>query len=404
MAGRQQVERPAMPKCASAPEDRTQKPQEVFSRVRCLGVIPGTHRVDIVARPEPGLPADHEVLIEMVECGVCGTDRHIIDGDWARPEPGQQALVLGHEPLGRVLQVGAAVGHLAAGDYVTATNQRSCGACAPCAVGEPDLCLTAAGSGRGVGGMDGFLRPRLLDDAAYCVRVPAELRHIAVLTEPLAVSEKVIAQLRQIQRRLPRSRWTEQADSPEWAQGLRCVVGGAGPIGTLAAFALRCHGAEVHVLDRAPLGGFKARTLQQIGAHYHCTAGLDLRRLGETLGPIDVTMECAGSAELFVALWRALGRNGAMALVGGAGGPHDHLHPGDLLGQALGRNQVLVGTVASNPRHFQMALDDLEVCRRRFPQAITALVTGRHDFDHADGAFAPVDAADIKRVITLEGV
>lgn|GEM_PF-381103 len=371
--------------------------------MRCLGVIPGTRRVDVITRTEPGLPGEHEVLIEMVECGVCGTDRHIIEGGWGRPEPGRQALVLGHEPLGRVLKVGAAVRHLAEGDYVSGTNQRSCGTCTTCATGEPDLCLTAAGSGRGISGMDGFLRPRLLDDAEFCVRVPAEVHRIAVLTEPLAVGEKCIEQVRQIQRRLPRSRWTDQADAPEWAEGLRFLIGGAGPVGTLVAFALRCHGAEVHVLDRAAAGGIKARILEGIGARYHCTAGVDPSGLAKALGHIDCAVEASGSAEVFVALWRALGRNGAMALIGGAGGAHAAMHPGELLGQALGRNQALVGLVASNPRHFRMALGDLDICRRRFPEAIAAVVTARHDFDHGDRAFAAVGADDVKRVITLDG-
>ena len=371
--------------------------------MRCLGLVPGTHRLDVITRPEPGLPGPGEVLMEMVECGVCGTDRHILASDWARPAPGEQALVLGHEPLGRVLQVGPGVRHLAPGDYVSATNQRSCGGCAACLSGEVDLCLRAAGTGRGINGMDGFLRPRLLDDAGFCVRVPAEVADLAVLTEPLAVGQKFIEQVRQIQRRLPRTRWTEQADREDWAEGLRFVIGGAGPIGALTAMALRCHGAEVHVLDRAPAQGPKARLIQALGATYHCTDGGDLERIAAALGHIDCTVEAAGSAQLCTALWQALGRNGVMAVVGGPGGHHEPVHPGRLFGQALGKNQALVGTVASNPRHFALALEDLVRARRLFPEAASAVVSARVDFDHADQAFTDGGPEDIKRVITLEG-
>lgn len=371
--------------------------------MRCLGVVPGTHRVDVVHRPEPGLPREREVLIEMIECGVCGTDRHIIDGGGGRPQEGEAALVLGHEPIGRVLRVGPGVKHLQAGDLVTGTNQRSCGGCASCDAGESDMCLTAAGSGRGISGLDGFLRPRLLDDAVFCVRVPGDLGPLAVLTEPLAVGEKGIEQLRQVQRRLPRSRWTEQADDADWAEGLRFAVGGAGPVGTLLALALRCHGAEVHVLDRAPAGGVKARILEGAGAHYHCTVEAGPAAVAHGLGHLDAVFEASGSAEVCVGLWRALGSSGAMVLIGGAGGEHPALHPGRLLGQALGRNQALVGLVASNPRHFRLALDDLTLCRRLFPGAISQVVTGRYDFDHGEQAFAAVGPEDVKRVITLAG-
>lgn len=378
-------------------------PRGELGLMRCLGLVPGTHRLEVVARPEPGLPGPGEVLIEMVACGVCGTDRHILAGDWARPAPGERALVLGHEPIGRVLQVGLDVGHLAAGDYVSATNQRSCGGCAACLSGEVDLCLSAPGTGRGINGLDGFLRPRLIDDARFCVRVPGEVADLAVLTEPLAVGEKFIEQARQIQRRVPLSRWTEQADQEDWAAGLRFAIGGAGPIGVLVTLALRCHGAEVHVLDRAPADGAKARLVQALGASYHCSDGADLEHLTSALGHIDCAVEAAGSAQLCTALWRALGRNGIMAVVGGPGGPHAAVHPAMLFGQALGKNQALVGTVASNPRHFRLALEDLVRARARFPAAAAAVISARVDFDHADQAFTEGDQDSIKRVITLQG-
>lgn len=374
--------------------------------MRCLGVVPGTHRVDVVHRPEPGLPGAHEVLMDMVECGVCGTDRHIIAGGRARPAPSEGALVLGHEPLGRVLAVGAAVRHLAEGDFVTATNQRSCGSCAPCAAGEVDLCLSAAGSGRGVGGMDGFLRPRLLDDGAFCVRVPPHLAGVAVLTEPLAVCEKIIAQLRQVQRRLPRTPWAEQAGGADWAAGLRFLVGGAGPIGTLAAFALRCHGAEVSVLDRAPADSVKAHLLQRIGVRYYCSEGATGDELAEraaAAGPIDCALEAAGSGDVCLALWRALERNGALGVLGGGHRGESLVPPDELFGRALSSNLALVGSVASNPRHFEMALTDLDLCLGLFPDAIAEVVSLRCDFDHADQAFDPGGADDVKRVITLAG-
>ncbi len=355
----------------------------------------------MVERPDPGLPGDDQILVEMLECGVCGTDRHLIERGWGRPPAGEAALVLGHEPLGRVLKVGKAVRHLQAGDYVTATNQRSCGACPSCAAGEVDLCTAAAGTGRGISGMDGFLRPRLLDDAAFSVRVPDGLRDVAVLTEPLAVGEKMIEQVRQVQRRLPATPWSTPADASDWAAGLRFAVGGAGPVGLLIAMALCCHGADVQVVDRSPLDGLKAKLVTAIGARYHPIDGHDAQDLAQRLGPVDCAIEAAGSAELCVGLWRSLARNGVMGMVGGAAGSHAGLHPREVFGQALGRNQALVGIVASNRRHFSLALEDLERFETRFPSAVRALITARHPFDHADGAFSAPDADHIKQVIQV---
>lgn len=369
--------------------------------MRCLAVVPGTRRLDVVERPDPGLPGDDQVLVEMLECGVCGTDRHLIERGWGRPPAGESALVLGHEPLGRVLKVGQAVRHLRAGDYVTATNQRSCGACPSCAAGEVDLCTAAAGTGRGISGMDGFLRPRLLDDAAFSVRVPQELRAVAVLTEPLAVGEKMIEQVRQVQRRLPGSLWCVPPDATDWAAGLRFVVGGAGPVGLLMAMALRAQGGDVQVVDRSPADGRKARLVGEIGARYHCTDGHDVQDLADLVGPVDCALEAAGSADLCVGLWRSLARNGVMGMVGGASGSHPGLHPREVFGHALGRNQALVGIVASNRRHFTLALEDLGRFEARFPAAVRALITARHPFDHADGAFAAPHPDDMKQVIQV---
>lgn len=372
--------------------------------MRCLAVVPGSRRLDVIERPAPEAPGAGEVLIEMLECGVCGTDRHIIAAGHARPAPGQAALVLGHEPLGRVLASGPGVRGLRPGDLVTATNQRSCGGCDPCVRGEVDLCRRAAGAGRGVGGLDGFLRPRLLDDAAFCVPVPAELEAVGVLTEPLAVGEKAIEQVRAVQRRLPGSLWTEAADRPDWGAGLRFAVGGAGPIGMLLTLALRCHDADVHLCDRAGPDSRKAHLAAAMGASYHCTAGLPAEAWREHLGEVDGAVEASGSAEVLLALWGALGRNGVLALVGGGGGHAEPVHPGRLLGQALGRNQALVGIVASNPRHFRAAVADLGIAFRRFPAALAGLVTARHRWDDAEHAFAEPGPDDIKAVIRIAGI
>jgi threonine dehydrogenase-like Zn-dependent dehydrogenase len=232
--------------------------------VRAWGVVPGTRRVQVVTRPEPGPPGPGEVLLEVLACGVCGTDRHLVAMDRVRPEPGQEDLVLGHEPLARVLAVGPGVAHLREGDLVSATNQRSCGRCDACLAGEVDFCATGAGLGRGVGGLDGFLRPRLVDDAAHVVPIPSELGEVGVLTEPLAVGEKLLEAMRHAGARQRHRPWGRTDEA--WAEGLRVLVGGAGPIGLLVALALRCHGAEVHVLDRVPPASRKAAVVRGMGA------------------------------------------------------------------------------------------------------------------------------------------
>jgi S-(hydroxymethyl)glutathione dehydrogenase / alcohol dehydrogenase len=82
-------------------------------------------------------PRPHEVLVRMEAVGICGTDLHVIKGEWDRPTP----MVLGHEGAGVVEAVGADVRDLAAGDAVVLSWAPSCGHCADCRRGRPAACI-----------------------------------------------------------------------------------------------------------------------------------------------------------------------------------------------------------------------------------------------------------------------
>ncbi|MDX6511683.1 MAG: S-(hydroxymethyl)glutathione dehydrogenase / alcohol dehydrogenase [Gaiellaceae bacterium] len=83
-------------------------------------------------------PRGGEVLVRMAAVGICGTDLHVVKGDWQRPTP----MVLGHEGAGVVEAVGPGVAHLAEGDRVVLSWAPSCGKCADCRRGSPAACLS----------------------------------------------------------------------------------------------------------------------------------------------------------------------------------------------------------------------------------------------------------------------
>jgi S-(hydroxymethyl)glutathione dehydrogenase/alcohol dehydrogenase len=85
-----------------------------------------------VDEPEAG-----EVVVRMAAVGLCGSDLHVVRGEWPRPRP----MVLGHEGAGVVEAVGAGVESLAAGDRVVLSWAPSCGECGPCRRGRPAACL-----------------------------------------------------------------------------------------------------------------------------------------------------------------------------------------------------------------------------------------------------------------------
>jgi Zn-dependent alcohol dehydrogenase len=96
-------------------------------------------------------PRADDVLVEVEACGICGTDLHIVKGEWRRPLP----MVLGHECAGVVRAVGEDVSRVGAGDRVVVSWAAACGACAACARGRPATCSAlraAIGGGTQVDG------------------------------------------------------------------------------------------------------------------------------------------------------------------------------------------------------------------------------------------------------------
>jgi S-(hydroxymethyl)glutathione dehydrogenase/alcohol dehydrogenase len=100
-------------------------------------------------------PRAGEVLVRMAAVGICGTDLHMIKGDWQRPTP----MVLGHEGAGVVEAVGEGVDGIQAGDEVVLSWAPSCGECADCRRGRPAACVRlqrAIGAGTLLDGTTGM--------------------------------------------------------------------------------------------------------------------------------------------------------------------------------------------------------------------------------------------------------
>jgi Zn-dependent alcohol dehydrogenase len=98
--------------------------------------------IEDVEQPQPDAL---EVLIEVEACGVCHSDLHVADGDWPQLVPiTKRPLILGHEIAGRVVEKGASVKHLEAGDRVGVPwVYWTCGECDFCCEGNENLCAKA---------------------------------------------------------------------------------------------------------------------------------------------------------------------------------------------------------------------------------------------------------------------
>jgi threonine dehydrogenase-like Zn-dependent dehydrogenase len=325
--------------------------------------VPESTRLVDIDKPQLG---PGEVLVRTLAVGVCGTDIGIHRGTGGRAPAGSDYLIIGHESIGQVEEVGPGATGLVPGDYVTATVRRPCATnCLNCRQGQSDMCLTGGFADRGVLGLHGFLSEHYLEEPAWLVKVPPTLKDVAVLAEPLSVVEKAVAQVFAIQGRLL---WEPQ----------RAVVVGTGAIGLLAAALLRLRGLEVHAFARTQPGGSRSQVTEAMGATYWSTADLPLASVAQELGPADIIIEASGSAEAALTTLDALGTNGILCLVG--------VYPQDARQQvALGRlgsamvdrNQLVFGTVNGNRHHFEMGIDHMAEMEQRWPGLLASLFTRR---------------------------
>jgi 2-desacetyl-2-hydroxyethyl bacteriochlorophyllide A dehydrogenase len=138
---------------------------------------PGVVEVAAVDDPAPG---PREVVIEVSACGLCGTDLHILEGEFAPTLP----VIPGHEFAGVVVAVGQAVGELTVGARVAVDPSLYCHECHYCRLGHDNLCERwgAIGVSTAGGAAQYAVAP-----VANCVPVPSHVRlEDAALIEPLA--------------------------------------------------------------------------------------------------------------------------------------------------------------------------------------------------------------------------
>src|SRR5436190_16632199 len=110
--------------------------------MRAIGVMPGKRAIGMVSQPPPEISSSTQVKIRTLEVGICGTDREICNFDYGTPPFGSDFLVLGHEGLGEVIEVGPGAERFKVGDLVVPSVRRPChhDYCLSCRQGRQDFC------------------------------------------------------------------------------------------------------------------------------------------------------------------------------------------------------------------------------------------------------------------------
>jgi alcohol dehydrogenase len=255
--------------------------------------------------PMPVMQQPTDVIVKMVATTICGTDLHILKGDVPEVAHGR---ILGHEGIGVITEIGAAVTSLDVGDRVVLSCISSCGRCANCRRSLPSHCLDPEGA-PGVGWILGYMidgtqaeyvRVPFAADSVQRVPADADDSRMILLSDVLPTGFEIGVQYGRVQ------------------PGDVVAVFGAGPVGLAAVMTARLYGpSRIVAIDvddaRLALAGSFGAT------HTVNSAAVDWKEqvlaLGDPQG-VDVAMEAVGLPETFTMATQVVRPGGHVANIG----------------------------------------------------------------------------------------
>ena len=282
------------------------------------------------------LAAD-DVHIDILYCGVCHSDLHTARNEWRNT---LYPCVPGHEIVGRVRAVGAAVQNFKVGDLVgVGCMVDSCGHCPACAEGEEQYCAetftgTYNGPSRPDGGNTfGGYSQDIVVKAGFVLHVRHPEAQLAAVAPLLCAGITTYSPLR------------------HWQVGPGSKVGivGLGGLGHMGVKIARAMGATVTLFTTSP---GKAADGLRLGAHVVCLS-TDREQMKAHVGSLDFILNTVAAPHKLDAYLRLLKRDGTMTLVGLPAEPHPTWSIGTLI---TGRRQ-LAGSLIGGIRETQEMLD-----------------------------------------------
>ncbi len=196
----------------------------------------GYHQQPVVEDvPEPSVKGPLDVVIKIGGAGVCRTDLHIIEGQWAAAMDPPLPYTIGHENAGWVQEIGSAVSNVAVGDTVILHPTPTCGLCRACRTGQDMHCVESTFPGLD---SDGGMAEYLLTSARACVKLDPSTQPKDVA----ALADAGITAYHAVRKALPLL-----------YPGTTAVVIGAGGLGHIGIQCLAAlTAAKIIVVDRNP--------------------------------------------------------------------------------------------------------------------------------------------------------
>jgi glutathione-independent formaldehyde dehydrogenase len=268
-------------------------------------VYNGPRDVRVADVPDPKIEKPTDAIVRITATNICGSDLHMYEG---RTEV-EAGTVLGHENMGEVVAVGAAVQRVKKGDMVCLPFNVSCGFCENCDSGFTGFCLTAnpgnAGAAYGYAAMGPYRGGQ-----AELLRVPFADFNCLVLPEDAEEKQEDYVMLSDI---FPTGYHATELANVQ--PGETVVVFGAGPVGLLAAYSAQIRGAaQVMLVDR------------------HA----DRLRLAEQMGILPIDDSKGSPVDRVMELTKGRGADAGCECVGWqAHDPSGHEHPNDTMNKLV---------------------------------------------------------------------
>ena len=303
-----------------------------------------------VPSPGPG-----EVLVQLHKTAICGTDLHIYQWDeWAQRTI-RPPLVIGHEFVGRIVEIGVGVKGYEEGQRVSAEGHIVCGVCRNCRAGKPHLCPNTVGIGVN---RDGAFAEFVVVPATNLWPLPDEIpSELAAFFDPFGNAAHCALQFDLV--------------------GEDVLITGAGPIGIIAAGIAKHVGARHIVIS--DLNDYRLNLAKEMGATR--TINVKDERLLDVLKELDIDgfdvgMEMSGNPQAFRDLLKGMYSGGKVSLLGllpaGTGIDWDQvIFKGLQMHGIFGRRMyetwykmtqmVLTGFPLEKVLTHQIAIDDFEV-------------------------------------------
>jgi len=249
-------------------------------------VIEKPNEVSVKEVADP-TPAPYQALIKVEACGICGTDIHVIRGEFA---PTRYPIIPGHEFCGEVVAVGSEVRNLEVGDFVAVDPSLFDGTCRQCRLGRFNLC--EHWNAIGVGSANGACAELVAVPAVNAFRLPTDIpRSWGALVEPLSCAVHGLDQV-----------GIKAADD--------YLIYGAGTMGLLLGQLVKDSGAErLDIVDTNPKRHALAKRL---GADRVATSAAELDRPEGW----DVVIDATGAVPAIEDGIRRVARGGTFLMFG----------------------------------------------------------------------------------------